>query len=167
MTPSAPRKPNSLTELDAIDRRILAALQQNSLVANQDLAALVGLSPPACLKRVRRLRAANVIQRTVAVLSPDMMGYPLLTIIRVKLELPIVEAARSLEAAMGANPRVMQCMMVAGDFDYLMLVRSRNVGHYQEFARGVIAVAPGIRSYTSEIVLAVTKVTTALPIDDA
>lgn len=100
-------------------------------------------------------------------LSPELLGYPLLTIIRVKLELPIVEAARSLEAAMAAHPRVLQCMMVAGDHDYVLLVRSRDVAHYQEFARGVIAVASGIRSYASEIVLAVTKATAELPIDDA
>lgn len=165
LMPAAHQKASPPPRLDSIDRRILSALQQDSLIANQDLAEQVGLSPPACLKRVRRLRAAGVIQRTVAVLSPELMGYPLLTIIRVKLELPIVEAARSLEATMIANPRVVQCMMVAGDFDYLLLVRSRDVVHYQEFARGVIAVAPGIRSYASEIVLAVTKATTELPVE--
>lgn len=165
--PKASQNRSAAPSLDAIDRRILGVLQRGSLIANQDLANEVGLSPPACLKRVRRLRAASVIQRTVALLSPEILGYPLLTVIRVKLELPIVEAAQSLEAAMAEHPRVMQCMMVAGDFDYILLVRSRDVGHYQEFARGVIATAPGIRSYASEIVLSVTKMTTELPIDDA
>lgn len=142
-------------------------MQRDSLVANQDLANEVGLSPPACLKRVRRLRAAGIIQRTVAVLSPEKLGYPLLVVIRVKLELPIEQAAQSFEARMAAHPRVLQCMMVAGDFDYILLVRSRDVGHYQEFARGVLATTVGIRSYTSEIVLAVTKATTEIPIDGA
>jgi len=151
--------------LDAIDRRILGALQFDSLVANQDLAAQVGLSAPACLKRVRRLRKTGVIQRSVAVLSPDLLGYPLLTVIRVKLELPIERAAHDFEARMAAHPRVTHCMMVAGDFDYVLLVRSRDVGDYQDFARGVLANTPGIRSYASEIVLAVSKATTEIPID--
>ncbi|WAJ28488.1 Lrp/AsnC family transcriptional regulator [Antarcticirhabdus aurantiaca] len=152
--------------LDAIDRRILRILQRDSLIANQDLAQEVGLSPPACLKRVRRLRSTGAIRRTVSILSPDALGYPLTTVIRVKLALPIVEAAKSFEAAMAEQPRVFQCMMVAGDFDYILLVRSRDVGDYQAFARGVLAVTPGIQSYASEIVLTVTKDTTEIPVDD-
>ena len=62
---------------------------------------------------------------------------------------------------------MVQCLTVAGDIDYILLVRSRDVAHYQDFARRVLATAPGIRSYTSEIVLAVTKTTTEIPIDAA
>ena len=69
-------------QLDVLDRRILKILQRDSLIANQALADEIGLSPPACLKRVRRLRAAGVIERTVAVLSPPALGYPLLTVVR-------------------------------------------------------------------------------------
>lgn len=151
--------------LDDIDRRILRLLQQDSVIANQDLADRIGLSPPACLKRVRRLRTAGVIARTVAVLSPEALGYPMLSVVRVKLELPTEEAMNAFEARMAALPRVAQCMLVAGDYDYILQVRSRDVGHYQDFARRVLATAPGIRSYTSEIVLAVRKATTEIPMD--
>ena len=153
--------------LDALDRRILRILQRDSLIANQALADEIGLSPPAFLKRVRRLRAAGVIERTVAVLSPEALGYPLLTVVRVKLDRPTEEAMRAFEARMAALPRVVQCLTVAGDIDYILLVRSRDVAHYQDFARRVLATTPGIRSYTSEIVLAVTKTTTEIPIDAA
>ena len=149
---------------DGIDRRILELLQRDSLIANQDLAERVGLSPPACLKRVRRLREEGVIERSVALVSPRLAGLPLLTVIRVKLELHVKNAATRFEKLMVAEPRVQQCMMVAGEFDYILLVRSRDVGHYQEFARDVLASAPGIRSYASEIVLSVTKSTTEIPI---
>jgi Lrp/AsnC family leucine-responsive transcriptional regulator len=153
--------------LDAIDRRILRVLQRDSLIANQALADEIGLSPPACLKRVRRLRAAGVIERTVAVLSPAAVGYPLLTVARVKLDRPTEEAMGAFETRMATLPRVVQCLTVAGDIDYILLVRSRDVAHYQDFARRVLATASGIRSYTSEIVLAVNKTTTEIPIDAA
>jgi DNA-binding Lrp family transcriptional regulator len=153
--------------LDALDVRILQVLQRDSLIANQALADEVGLSPPACLKRVRRLRAAGVIARTVAVLSPEALGYPLLTVARVKLELPTDEMMHAFETRVAALPRVVQCMTVAGDFDYVLLIRSRDVADYQDFARRVLATAPGIRLYTSEIVLAVTKATTELPMNGA
>lgn len=151
--------------LDDLDKRILRVVQQDGLIPNQDLADRIGLSPPACLKRVRRLREAGVIQRTVAILSPEALGYPMLSVVRVKLELPTEAATREFEERMSKLPRVVQCMTVAGDYDYVLLVRSRDVGHYQDFARRVLAAAPGIRSYTSEIVLAVSKATTELPMD--
>jgi DNA-binding Lrp family transcriptional regulator len=152
--------------LDAIDRKILRILQRDSLIANQALADEVGLSPPACLKRVRRLRAAGVIRRTAAILAPELLGYPLLTVVRIKLDRPREKAMRAFEQRMREVPRVAQCMTLAGDIDYVLLVRSRDVAHYQDFARQVLATAPGIRSYASDIVLEVPKWTTEVPVDD-
>ena len=134
------------TVLDALDRKILRLLQRDSLVSNQALADAVGLSPPACLKRVRRLRAAGVIERTTAQLAPQLLGYPLLTVARIKLDRPREKVMRDFERRMRELPRVVQCLTVAGDIDYLILVRSRNVAHYQDFARQVLATAPGIRA---------------------
>ena len=153
------RKPPEIeaAALDAIDRRILRMLQQDSEIANQALADEVGLSPPACLKRVRRLRAAGVIARTSAHLAPEALGYPLLTVVRIKLDRPREKTMREFERRMRDMPRVAHCLTVAGDIDYVLLVRSRDVAHYQDFARQVLATAPGIRSYTSEIVLEVPK----------
>jgi DNA-binding Lrp family transcriptional regulator len=152
--------------LDAIDRKILRILQRDSLIANQALADEVGLSPPACLKRVRRLRAAGVIRRTAAMLAPELLGHPLLTVVRIKLDRPREKSMRAFEQRMRELPRVAQCMTVAGDIDYVLLVRSKDVAHYQDFARQVLATAPGIRSYASDIVLEVPKWTTEVPVDD-
>jgi Lrp/AsnC family leucine-responsive transcriptional regulator len=151
--------------LDEIDRRILRMLQSDGLIANQSLADEIGLSPPACLKRVRRLRNAGIITHTVALLSPEAMGYPLLTVVRLKLDSPTDEGMHAFEARMAASARVIQCLLVAGDIDYILLVRSRDVAHYQEFARRMVRTAPGVRSYTSEIVLTVSKTTTEIPVD--
>lgn len=151
--------------LDEIDKRILQTLQTDALVANQVLADQIGLSPPACLKRVRRLRSSGVIARTISLLSAEALGYPLLTVVRLKLDGPTEAMMHTFETRMMASPRVMQCMLIAGDTDYILLVRSRDVAHYQEFARRMLKVAPGVRAYTSEIVLALTKSTTELPVD--
>ncbi len=159
------RKPND-SALDAIDRRILRALQRDGSLANQTLADEIGLSPPACLKRVRRLKAAGVIARTTAQLSPEALGFPLLSVARIKLNRPTERAMREFEQKMNALPRVTQCLTVAGDIDYVVMIRSRDVADYQDFARQVLATAPGIRSYTSEIVLAVSKWTTEIPVEE-
>jgi Lrp/AsnC family leucine-responsive transcriptional regulator len=73
---------------------------------------------------------------------------------------------RDFERRMRELPRVAQCLTVAGDIDYVVLVRSKDVADYQDFARQVLATAPGIRSYTSEIVLDVTKWSTEIPVED-
>lgn len=73
----------------------------------------------------------------------------------------------AFEARIMALPQVTQCMTVSGDIDYVLLVRSHDVSHYQDFARRMLATAPGIRAYTSEIVLACNKSTTELPVDEA
>jgi Lrp/AsnC family transcriptional regulator, leucine-responsive regulatory protein len=163
------QKPADLadTPLDAIDRRILRALQYDAAIANQALADEIGLSPPACLKRVRRLRAAGIIERTVALMAPDKLGYPLLTVVRIKLDRPQETVMRDFERRMRELPRVAQCLTVAGDIDYIILVRSKDVAHYQDFARQILATASGIRSYTSEVVLEVGKWTTEIPVEDA
>lgn len=162
------KSPETATDpsLDAIDRKILRILQRDSLIANQALADDVGLSPPACLKRVRRLRAVGVIQRTVALLAPERLDYPLLTVVRIKLDRPREKAMREFERRMRELPRVAHCLTVAGDIDYILLVRSRGVAHYQDFARRILATAPGIRSYTSEIVLDLPKWTTEVPVEE-
>ena len=75
-------------ELDSIDRGILMHLQQDNRIANQDLAAAVGLSPPACLKRVRRLREAGVILADVAEVDPRALGYAVTVLAHLSLERP-------------------------------------------------------------------------------
>jgi Lrp/AsnC family leucine-responsive transcriptional regulator len=155
------------TPLDAIDRSILRVLQSDGGIANQALADEIGLSPPACLKRVRRLRVAGIIERTVALLAPEKLAYPLLTVVRIKLDRPQEPMMREFERRMRELPRVAQCLTVAGDIDYIILVRSKDVAHYQDFARQILATAPGIRSYTSEVVLEVVKWTTEIPVEDA
>ena len=74
---------------------------------------------------------------------------------------------RDFEGRMRELPRVAQCLTVAGDIDYIILVRSKDVGHYQDFARQILATASGIRSYTSEVILEVGKWTTEIPVEEA
>jgi hypothetical protein len=80
-----------------------------------------------------------------------------------KLERPAEPIMRDFESRMRDEPRVVQCLTVAGDTDYIMLVRSKDVAHYQAFARQMLATGPGIRSYASEVVLEVAKWTTENP----
>jgi len=153
-----------LQRLDAIDRKILRQLQADNRISNQDLAREVGLSPPACLSRVRRLREEKVIKADVSVVAPEAVGLPVSVLVRISLERPREDLLQAFERKLHDLPQVLQCWCVSGDVDFVLLVCATSIEEYQRFARTVVASELNIKSYASDVVLSVTKSTYALPI---
>ena len=91
-------------ELDAIDRRILDALQEDNQVTNLALAERVGLSPPACLKRVRRLRQERVVVRDVALVDPERVGQTIVAFVGVELDRQREDVLAAFERKIAAEP---------------------------------------------------------------
>ena len=108
--------------LDAADRRILDVLQADNQITNLALAAKIGLSPPACLKRVRRLRDDKVIVRDVAVLDPESVGRSIVAFVGVELDRQREDVLAAFERKIAAEPEVQQCYFVSGEIDYLLTV---------------------------------------------
>ena len=107
------------TALDAIDRKILALLQEDARLANVELADKVGLSPSPCLRRVRDLEAAGIIRRYVTLLNPAAIGLPVSVFVNVTLERQVEQALERFEAVILKRPEVMECYLMTGDADYL------------------------------------------------
>lgn len=152
--------------LDRIDRRILNVLQENNQVTNLELAARVGLSPPACLRRVRRLREQGIIMREVALVDPAKVGRNLMVFANVTLERQREDLLESFERRMLARPEVMQCYFVSGDADYLVVVNVPDMVAYNAFARRVFANEPNIRMFRSSFALSVVKYDTKIALDE-
>src|SRR4029434_8801970 len=104
-----------MMELDAIDRRIVAALQAEGRLPIVDLADRVGPSPPPCKRRVKRLEEEGVITRYVALVSPAAMGVGLQALIEVTLEDHSEKTVEAFEAAIRARTEVVACYAVTGD----------------------------------------------------
>jgi len=155
--------PDPLPALDAIDRKILHHLQRDNRIANQDLARAVGLSPPACLKRVRRLRDSGVILADVSLVDPRALGYPVMVLAHLSLDRPREDLVRAFERKVKELPEVIQCWMVAGDTDMVLLVCARSLDEYQNFARNVLGSELNLRDYRSDIVLGAIKPHSPLP----
>jgi Lrp/AsnC family leucine-responsive transcriptional regulator len=153
-----------LPALDPIDRKILRRLQENNRISNQDLAREVGLSPPACLARCRRLREIGVVKADVSVLDPATVGFPVSVLVRIALERPREDLLQAFERKVRDLPQVLQCWTVAGDVDFVLLVVAESIEEYQRFARTALASEHNIKSYTSDVVLSTAKSTCALPI---
>lgn len=151
--------------LDAIDRKILNLLQEDNQITNQDLAAKVGISPPPCHRRVKRLRAEGIIQRDVALVDPVKVGRSMIVFASITLERQREDLLENFERKMGRCPEVMQCYFVSGDADYLVVVSVADMAHYNDFARRVFANEPNIRMFRSSLCLSRVKYDTKIPVD--
>ena len=152
------------TDLDEIDRKILALLQGNARLANIELADQVGLSPSPCLRRVRELEERGIVRRYVTLLDPAQVGLPVSVFVNVTLERQIEPALERFEAAILKRPEVMECYLMTGDFDYLLRVVTADLSAYERFLVENLTRVPGVSSIRSSFALKQVKYSTALPL---
>ena len=154
--------------LDAIDRRILRALQANGRMTYDELAADVKLSPSAALRRVKRLEDARVIAGYVALVPPERIGLGLTAYINVRLEKHSEVHKRNpmdlFRSAVQAWPEVVECAALTGDMDYLLRVVVEDMAHYSRFIMDTLLKHPSVQDCRTSFVLDRVKNTTAVPV---
>jgi DNA-binding Lrp family transcriptional regulator len=151
-------------ELDRIDRRILAELQRDGRLQNVELAARVGLSPSPCLRRVRQLEEAGVIDRYVALLSPAKIGAGFIVFARVWLSGQDEDTVSHFVETIAKLPEVMECHLMAGDCDFLLKVALADLEAYRRFQMEHLNRIRGVQNVKTEIPMQNIKQTTQLPI---
>lgn len=124
--------------LDALDRRILESLQRDASLTNQDLAEVVGLSPSACLKRVKRLRVSGVIDRVVALLNPEAIGACLYMVVEVVMKEDNKQLYQRFEKRVMEAPEVKQCYFVTGECDFVLIVSVPDLDAFDRFCNTVL-----------------------------
>jgi Lrp/AsnC family transcriptional regulator, leucine-responsive regulatory protein len=161
----------SRTELDKTDRKILAILQSDGRLSNQEVAERVSLSPSPCLRRVKNLEEAGVIRQYVALLDPDKVGLGLLAYVNVRLEkhgdtpAGSVRSPRADFAAAVENwPEVVACYAMTGEMDYLLRVHVANMEHFSRFMMETLLKHKAVQDVKSSFALQRIKETTALPV---
>ncbi len=150
--------------LDEIDRSILRALQRNGRLQNIELAKEVGLSPSPCLRRVRLLEEAGIIERYVAVLNAAKVGKGLTVFVRVWLRGPDAATVDHFIEAVKKLPQVVECHLMAGDCDFLLRVVARDLDDYRQFQVEHLTRIAGVRNLRSDIPLQKVKQTWELPV---
>lgn len=151
-----------LDDLDRIDRKILAILQEDGRISNLKLAESVALSPTAVLARVQRLTREDYIVGYEARLNPLKLGAGMLVFVEVLLDRTTPNVFEQFKAAVQVRPEIMECHMVAGGFDYLLKTRSADMGAYRAFAGDVLWRLPGVRETRTYAVMEEVKNTTHL-----
>ena len=160
-----PIKPETLIQIDKIDRRILAQIQQDASLTNQQLAEKVGLSPSPCLRRVRALEDAGVIVRTVTVLNHKKLGLSLTVIILIGMDRHTPERFATFEEQVAEYPEVLECYLVTGhDADYMLKVVVPDMDEYHHFLLNRITRIQGVSGVHSSFVLKRVIDSTSLPL---
>ena len=121
--------------IDTIDLKLLAELQQDAGRSNQELADAVSVSPATSLRRVRRLAEAGLIERTVAVLSPEALGHGLTAIVEITLDQQAAERLDAFEARAVRDESVQQCYRTNGGPDFVLIVQVGDMSAYQALAQ--------------------------------
>ncbi|ACR31734.1 Lrp/AsnC family transcriptional regulator [Burkholderia glumae] len=151
-------------ELDRVDRAILRALQRDASISNVALAARVNLSPPACLRRVEKLREAGLIRGIVALLEPKALNAGMLVMIGVVLDRSTPESFAAFEKAAQKVSGCMECHVVTGEFDAFMLVRTRDSETFNRLHAEQLLYLPGVRQIRTFVVLKEILSTTQFPV---
>lgn len=150
-------------QFDAIDRRILEALQGNGRMTNQELADQVGLSPSPCLRRVRQLEGTGVIERYVALVDPEAVGLSVTAFVRVRLDQQDDRHLAMFEEAVAGFSEVMECYLMTGEADYQLRVLVKSLGAFEDFLRHKLTKVPGVANVTTSFALRPVIYKTAMP----
>lgn len=130
--------------MDSKDYQIIAELQANGRLTNQELSERVNLSPSPCLRRVRLMEEAGIIQGYTALVDQKALGLTVSAFIRIKLERHSDEAVKAFEAAIQALPEVIDCWLMTGRWDYQLRVLAADLEAYEGFVRGKLQRVAGI-----------------------
>jgi len=150
--------------LDEFDLKLLEQIQQNNRFSADELAEKVCLSPSSVQRRLRRLRQAKIIEREVAIVSPEALGRNLTAIVEVTLDTDGPKAVQEFQRAIQAMPEVMQGYYVTGNADFILIVTARSMEDYEEFASRSLSKTRYVKHLRTSVVMRRVKWGVALPV---
>ena len=152
-----------IQRMDAIDRKILAVVQEDASLSVAEIGQRVGLSSTPCWKRLQKLEAEGVITGRVALIDPEKIGLGITVFVSVETGDHSQDWLTKFADLVSAMPEVMEFYRMAGDVDYMLRVVVRDMQSYDAFYKKLIAAIP-LKNVTSRFAMERVKSTTALPI---
>lgn len=159
------RTDSNLIDIDKTDKIILNLLQKNNQLTNLELAELVNLSPPPCLRRVRRLRECGIITSDVSLVDPFKIKQNLICFVSVSLEKQGEDLLERFEQKMLSHPEIKQCYFISGEVDYLLMVHVEDIEAYNDFVRRIFVNSPNLKSFKSSFCLSRVKYDTSVELN--
>jgi Lrp/AsnC family transcriptional regulator, leucine-responsive regulatory protein len=143
--------------LDKTDQKILALLQENCKMGNKEIAAAVGLSVTPTFERIRRMERHGVIKGYSAKLDKKAIGKGLLVLCQVSLKAHNIDVIKGFEDSITLLDEVSHCFHIAGDYDYLLQIETRDMEAYQSFLKTKLATIANIANVQSSFVMSTLK----------
>lgn len=153
-----------LEDLDVRDRAILRVMQEEGRLTNADLADRVGLSPSACLRRLKLLEESGLVAGYAMILDQKACGLPGTAFVSITLDQQGRQALDAFEAAVRSVPEILECHLLAGASDYLVRVVYRDAADLERIHTEILTRLPGVVRVNSTLTLREVKKTTRLPV---
>lgn len=150
--------------LDSFDLKLLAAIQQDARIPQNELGETVNLSTAAVNRRLKRLADEGVIERYAAVLSPNALGYGLTIIANVEIESEQLDQLDATRRSFEACPYVQQCYYVAGEWDFILIFVVQHMEQYNELTRELFFGNGNVKRFRTHVALSCDKVGLTLPV---
>jgi DNA-binding Lrp family transcriptional regulator len=152
-----------MSDLDRIDYKIVRTLQADGRMPVQELAGKVGLSASPCLRRLRILEEKGVVKGYAAIVDEERYGLPVTVFVRVRLDRHSEERVGRFERSVKAIGEILECHLLAGDFDYMLRVLVPDLRTYESFVRERIHTIPGIAAIETSFAYGTIKKTQVFP----
>lgn len=150
--------------MDQADQKLLAALQHNARTSIQELADHIGASTASVQRRLKVLRRDGVIQKEVAVLDPQKLGFGITAVVSVELERDRLDQIDAFKRKARQDRQVTHFYCIAGDADFVMIVAAKDIADYETFTHRFFFADSNVRKFRTSIVVSTEKATLALPI---
>jgi len=150
--------------MDYVDYKLLAVLQQNSKTSIQDLAEHIGASTASVQRRLKVLRDTGVIQKEVAVLDQQKLGFGITAVVSIELERDRLDQIDAFKRKARLDRQVTNFYCIAGEADFMMIVVARDIADYEAFTHRFFFADKNVRKFRTSIVISTEKATLELPI---
>jgi len=147
-----------MQDIDEYDKKLLRLLQQNNKMTADELGEIVSLSTSAVQRRLKRLRDEKIIEADVSIISPLAAGIGITCIVDVILEDGNSKALEKFKSNMRKSTEVMQCYFVTGTYDFVIIVNTRDMSHYEEFSKKWLMDNPNVKHFYTHVVMDKVKV---------
>jgi Lrp/AsnC family transcriptional regulator, leucine-responsive regulatory protein len=151
--------------LDAFDRKLLAEVQQNAHIPQNELGARVNLSTTAVNRRLRRMADDGVIDRYAAIVSPEKVGFPLTIVTTVEVESEQLDLLDTMKRTFELCPQIQQCYYVAGEWDFVLILTVQNMEQYNDLTRQLFFANNNVKRFKTLVSMSRVKVGLSVPVE--
>ena len=156
---------NEKNKLDNIDLKILSELQMNGSITNVQLAKILNISPPSCLRRVRSLEEKNLILGYNAIINPELLGFKVTVFAYVGLESQAENDLKTFENYISNFPEVRECHMLVGEVDFLLKIVAKDWDDFQFFLTKNLTQAPKVSNVKTSLNIRSVKKLPGIPFE--